>query len=338
MTEINGRDPNHIDNPTGHPASATVGTPSSSVPAGGPVPAPGMPREGQTYPETLRTATARWWKPVVAILGAVVVFLIANVGLLFGVGIYLAASNGGDFSMEMLEMSPLMYGVTLLSLVLLLPITWVIVRFIHGQSWGYTFSVLGGLRWTWLWRMIAVLLPVFVIYMIVFMSLTPDTGPRGADWLAYALIGALLMPFQAAAEEVFFRGYVLRGIGSWFAGERAGFAVGLLISSLLFMTAHFAADPWLNLYYFAFGATLAVAAKLTGGIEVPIAMHVVNNVVSGVIGAYTTDMAKAFDRSVGVGGPFMLVQIVFVALCAAALVWWLRRGDVAVRVARPVMA
>lgn len=284
----------------------------------------GDPHPGQFYSHTLRTPTARWWKPVVGIIGGSVLLLLASIVASLAAMAIDVAAFGRPFSVGVL--TPTMYAATMLSLILLIPITWVFVRFLHGQRWGFNGSIEGRLRTGWMVRALPVLLVVFAVYMIAFMQLTPDMGERSPNWLSFAVIALLLMPFQAAAEEVFFRGYVQRAAGSWLGGEKAAFVVGTLISASLFAAFHFAQDPWLVFYYFSFGVTLSIAARLTGGLEIPILLHAVNNVVSGVIGAYTSDMAHAFDRSVGVGGPFMLVQVVFVALVVAVLVWWARRS------------
>lgn len=321
------------------PASWGAASDVTPAPAAAPVPnapsvtvLPGVPLAGQTYPHTLRTATARWWKPIVGILGGALTAVVLMLAIGFGaVGYEMWA---GDFDLARgMTMSPLIYAASLGPLALLWPITWFLVRFLHGQPFGYTGSVEGRFRWSWLLRIAGVLLVVFLVYMVLFMNFTPTTGRRESNWVWYAVWSVLLMPFQASAEEVFFRGYVQRSVGSWFDAERVAFVVGTLVSALLFMAAHGAGDPWLNLYYFSFGVTLSIAARLSGGLEIPIALHVVNNITSGVIGAYTMDMDSAFDRSAGVGGPFMLIQIVFVAVCVAGCLWAARRAGLRSRVA-----
>lgn len=289
------------------------------------------PRAGSTYAHSLRTSTARWWKPVVGILGGVVLFLIASLALGAGAILLDTLVLGRPFDAQ--SLTPTMYTATLLSLVLLIPITLLMQRGVHGQRFGHLLSVDAGMRWGWLGSSSLVLLLFFALYMVAFQGLVPATGSRSEQWILYLLIAVLLMPFQAAAEEIFFRGYVQRAVGSWFSGEDAAFVVGTIVSALLFMAAHMAADPWLLAYYFTFGVTLSILARYTGGLEASIAIHAVNNVVAGAIGAWTTDPDRMFDRSVGVGGPFMLVQIVAIALCAVALVWWAHRKRLNDRVA-----
>lgn len=289
----------------------------------------GRPDAGTPYHHTLRTPSARWWKPVVGILAAVLAYLAASL-VTFMAAIAVDTAIGGHDMTEGLSLTPAMFAASLVSLILLIPTTWGIVRGVHGQPWGFTGSVEGLWRWRTAMRALPVTILVFAVYMAAFFWLQPAVqGERSSDWLAYALVSVLLMPLQAAAEEIFFRGYVLRAAGSWFSAQHVAMIVGTLLSSLLFMAAHGAGDLWLNIYYFMFGVTLSLAARYSGGLEVPVLVHATNNVVSGVVGAYFTDMKDAFDRSAGVGGPFMLIQIAFIAVVAYALVRWMRHRGTA---------
>lgn len=299
---------------------------------------PGAPPAGSRFSHTLRTEKARWWKPLVGIIGGALIFLGVTIGLTVAVVVYEMLISGGAYDPS--SISPAIYAATLLSLVVLIPVAILMQRALHGQAIGYLFSVDGRMRWRWLATALGALAIPFALYLVVFNGLAPEAGARADDWLAYLIVGALLMPFQAAAEETFFRGYVQRAVGSWFSGEKAALIVGTLASALFFMAAHLAADPWLILYYFTFGVTLSLLTHYTGGLEAGIAVHVVNNVVAGVLGALTSDPEKMFDRSAGVGGPFMLVQIAAIALFALGLYWLARRRRLAVSVsgAHPAQA
>ncbi|GAB94599.1 membrane protease YdiL (CAAX protease family) [Kineosphaera limosa] len=294
---------------------------------------PGAPTPGLPYSSTLRTTKARWWKPAVGIPLGMILMLVASFAASLGAMAIDASVFGRPF--DFTAMTPMVYAGSLLGLVALIPITWFLVRVIHRQSWGWNSSVQQRLRWQLILTPVPLLLVLFLAYMIVFTPLFADQGGggRSPQWLTFLLIGVLLMPLQAAAEEIFFRGYVQRAAGSWFSGQRAALIGGTTVSAVLFASAHLATDPWLNLYYLAFGVALSIATQLTGGLEAAIAIHVVNNVVAGAVASYTTDVTQMFDRSAGVGGPFMLVQIAVIGVSAAALVWWSRRRQVATRVA-----
>ncbi|GAB48086.1 CPBP family intramembrane glutamic endopeptidase [Mobilicoccus pelagius] len=330
------------------PAAATAATSGTPVPTGTHEPSetaavldptlappvlPTEPRPGSEYPHTLRTPAARWWRPLVGILVAVLLFVAASIACFVAALAADVAVFGRTVDPSSMRLTPALFVGTLVPLILLVPITWGITRWFHGQRFGWTGSVESRFRLGRLGAAIPVMLVLLLAYFTVFTLAFPTGTPgRGEHWLAFLVIGVLLLPAQAAAEEIFFRGYLMRAVASWFARPQLAFVVGTLVSAVLFAAAHGAADPWLNLYYLCFGITLSLLTRLTGGLEAAMLVHVANNVASAVVGSLLTDMSTAFDRSAGVGGPFMLVQIVAIALVAAALVWWTRRRDFATRV------
>lgn len=283
---------------------------------------------GSSYPCSLRTPTARWWKPLVALLIAAAIFIPLSAAVSFLAVILDAFVFGSGLDAD--AVTPTMFAVALLSLVVLIPISWLVLLVLHHQAWGWNNSVTGRFRWRWFWPPTLALLLVFGLYLGGLTLLDPEPLTRGPDWLTFALIGVSIMPFQAAAEEIFFRGYLQRAVGSWFARERVAYAAGALASAGLFALAHLNLDPWMLLYYLAFGLTMSELTRRTGGIEAAVAVHIVNNVVAAVVVSLTTDPSRMFDTTGG--GPMMLVQIVFIAGAAAALAAWGRRKGLQVRV------
>ncbi|MEO6025421.1 MAG: type II CAAX endopeptidase family protein [Candidatus Binatia bacterium] len=95
----------------------------------------------------------------------------------------------------------------------------------------------------------------------------------GADsallWLAFVVLAPL-------AEEVVFRGFLLRGLA---ASCRAGTAIA--VTALAFAALHLGQYGALDLGFLtAFGAALAVARLCTGSLLVPITMHATMNLVA----------------------------------------------------------
>jgi uncharacterized protein len=90
----------------------------------------------------------------------------------------------------------------------------------------------------------------------------------------------VLTPFQAAAEEYVFRGYVLQLVGSWtrFA------AIPIVVSVPLFAAGH-TYSFWGLVDVGIFGLTAAWLAIRTGGLEAGIAAHAANNIVLMVVEA-----------------------------------------------------
>jgi membrane protease YdiL (CAAX protease family) len=127
---------------------------------------------------------------------------------------------------------------------------------------------------------------------VLWLSYAANGGPAfhgGQDgWVAYLVLISITAPLQAAAEEVFFRGYVLQAIGS--AAGRTW--VGVVGSSLLFALMHGVQNPALFAHRLAFGLVAGSLVVLTGGLEAGIAAHAVNNVAAYAYAMFTTSVAE----------------------------------------------
>lgn len=282
--------------------------------------------------------TAAKWRGVVAILMLVVSMLILS--LLFGaIALSIEVLNGTMDLADpdsLLAITPLVLLSTNLSLACLIPISMLLQRWLYGVRIGHIFSVAGRLRWRWLARLALVFVPIWAVYIGLSFVLEPSAGLR-IDAMALGLIAVAVLtsPFQAAGEEVGFRGLVQRAAGAWFRNPRVAFAVSTVVSGLIFGLAHFATDWWLIAYYVLFGVAASIAARLTGGLEAFIVIHGANNVMTFVLAAVYGGLSEGIDRSEGAGGPFMLIPIAMV-LGAAFLAGWLaKRSGIATRAPRP---
>ncbi len=102
-----------------------------------------------------------------------------------------------------------------------------------------------------------------------------------------ALIVLLTTPFQAAGEEYFFRGYLLRPSGrcSATSGWRSS------VTAVLFALAHGMQNLPLFFDRFMFGLIAGWLVVRTGGLEAGIAMHVLNNFLAFGIALTFGDLA-----------------------------------------------
>ena len=113
---------------------------------------------------------------------------------------------------------------------------------------------------------------------------------EGGATIPGALLRGMLLttPLPAAAEEYFFRGYLMQSLGSmirspWF---------GILTSAAVFTLFHGLQSPALILDRFAFGVLAGWLVVRTGGLEAGIAAHVANNVSSFGLAALTSTVAQ----------------------------------------------
>lgn len=328
---------NRDDHPRTAPTAQPTDAPLPPAPESAPVPptAPPAPRrrgprpvpEGVPYHRVLAGEKRRVWRGVLAIVLLVAGMLLFSTALTFLAVAVDTLTGRSDPMSGGFELTPLLNASTLLAMALLIPWSMLIQRWLYGVRGASLHSVLGYFRSEFFTRALLVLGPVWVVYMTVFSFFGPyEEGVWSTVDLFLSFgIFLLLVPLQSAGEEYGFRGLVFRVAASWGRGPRTALLLGVTVSSLVFMAAHFAADPWLNLYYFTFGATLALITWRTGGLEVAIVIHAVNNTLAFLTVLITrSDLAAGFDRSAGVGSAIMLVPCVLLIAVTAA-VWLLTR-------------
>jgi membrane protease YdiL (CAAX protease family) len=105
------------------------------------------------------------------------------------------------------------------------------------------------------------------------------------QWLPYAVVAILLFPLQSSAEELFFRGYLLQGVG---LRTRSPWALAV-ITGLVFALLHFenpevGSEFWLVMaFYFVFGIGLAVITLRDNGLELALGIHAANNLFAALV-------------------------------------------------------
>lgn len=167
-----------------------------------------------------------------------------------------------------------------MGLALLIPISLLLVAVVHHVRPGYVISVTGVLRWRpfWIWLGVATLVFNAILALATWAAGKPWQVTPQPDLVGFLVAIALTTPLQAAAEEFFFRGYLLEAFGALSTNRW----VGILASALLFAVFHGAQNPLLFTSRFAFGVMAAWLVVAVGGIEAGIAAHVVNNVFAFV--------------------------------------------------------
>ncbi|MGV9277217.1 CPBP family intramembrane glutamic endopeptidase [Streptomyces griseosporeus] len=307
----------------------------------GPYPAPPLP----PYPEpprpvgelpyhrmALATGRHRWWRPLV---GTAVVTVGVFVLMLVIVVVSEVAGAALDRPLDADDMRS--WGgvadtaISLVTIAVALPVVLLTARWIQARPAGTVSSVAGRLRWRWLAGCLALALPLILLSFGVSM-LIPESGDaggdaQGMDWVGlptflYGLAAVCLtVPFQAAAEEYVFRGWLVQAVGAWVRWPW----IPVVPQALLFAAAHGWGTAWGFADLVVFGVVCAVLAIRTGGLEAGIALHVLNNLIgmgvaAGIAGALESDETAADMDWVGA-----VVDIPMVLLYAAAVLWLARR-------------
>ena len=119
--------------------------------------------------------------------------------------------------------------------------------------------------------------------MVLFSDGAIGSLTSGIKWDQHVLVMliaiVLLVPFQATAEEIVFRGLAMNIIGSWLRHP----AWAVLIPVPIFVVGHVYDLPGL-IDVGIFAVIVGILTIITGGLEAGIAFHIVNNVFAFGLG------------------------------------------------------
>ncbi|WP_307851209.1 CPBP family intramembrane glutamic endopeptidase [Nocardiopsis sp. MG754419] len=225
------------------------------------------------------------------------------------------------------EYTPALHVAAMLSIALLIPWSMLIQRWLYGVRGASLHSVVSSFRFDVFGRALVFIGPLWLVTTVLLTMLTPreQTSWSHGDLFALFAFTILLTPLQSAGEEYGLRGLVFRVAGSWGRGRRTGLFLGVLVSSLAFTVIHLSTDPWFNLLYFTLAVSLALVTWLTGGIEIAVVVHALNNIFLFLLDTVLRhDLGAVFEREAGQGSPAVLVPCVSV-LVLLAVVWWRTR-------------
>ncbi len=293
-----------------------------------------MPTVSEDYYRMWRSPIFGVGKAIAAAFAFLIAFLVVSTILPAGAMIidYLTGrsrvdvANSQDLSSVFAKITPNVFTANNLSLAALILIALAISAVIIKQKGGYMSSVEGAFRWKWFASCLTISAPILVIYFIVYQFILPMIFSSGdatrlssnSDTIFLLIVIILTTPLQAAGEEYGFRGVLTRVISSLTNKPLHALIAGSIVSAILFTCAHMAQDPWLNLFYFCFGLIACWLTWRTGGLEASISIHIVNNVCALILIPWI-GLDAVFNRSSGVAGPWVLINIAVVALCAYLL-------------------
>lgn len=207
-----------------------------------------------------------------------------------------------------------------LGLAVLLPTALALVLVVHHVHPRWLHSVQPGFRWRY--ALGALLIAAVVLNAVLFVTSagwTWQLRPQ-ADFGWFLLVVLLTSPLQAAAEEYFFRGYLLQSLQSVLRLPWAG----VVASALVFALFHGTQNLPLFLDRFGFGLLAGLLVARTGGLEAAIAAHIANNVFAFVWAGLTTSIAAVKATQV-IGWLDLATDLLGFALFAAAAIWLARR-------------
>ena len=161
---------------------------------------------------------------------------------------------------------------------------WITVKLIHKKT--LTQVTTGRVTFDYnralyaIWVGVSLNAVVLILNLLFFDVDMTFRAPNPWEYITFFLFAIVLTPYQAALEEVFFRGYLLQGV-SLITRNRF---VLVATTSLLFMAPHLA-NPEPFEYGFApyvsmlllWAAFMALLTLVDGGIELAVGYHAINN-------------------------------------------------------------
>lgn len=317
--------PEHYPQAAAQPAPVAPGAPGVSENWGWvrpPVELQTVETEPLEYHRLLRgVANYRWWKPLVLLLLSGVYFgvftiivAVAFIPALMSDPEYLngIASGQGD---TLDTQQPISVLLSLVSIIIMIPSVILAMLTLGMRPLGRIWSVAGRLRWGMLGRMSLVALLAVIVMNLAGIALEiafdpaslnePATEASTSDfnwtaaWTSLIFI-VLLVPLQATAEEVVFRGLFMQVLGSWLKSPW----FGIIIPSVGFALAHIY-DIWGLLSVGMLGIVAAWLTWRTGGLEAAIAIHIVNNLIAFGFMTFNVGGETAQVESTGGAGSFI---------------------------------
>lgn len=159
-----------------------------------------------------------------------------------------------------------------------------LIKPLNNRTFSVTINGTGNIRWNRFFISAAVWTILSALYFFAYLKLDPSNfslNSKTGSLLLLSVVSVLLIPFQAAFEEVLFRGYLMQGFAS--LAKNRWFPV--IMTSILFGLMH-AANPEVKEFgfftmmpqYIAFGLIFGIITVLDDGIEAAMGAHAANNI------------------------------------------------------------
>jgi membrane protease YdiL (CAAX protease family) len=159
-----------------------------------------------------------------------------------------------------------------------------LVKPLNNRTFKNTINGAGEIRWKRFFISALIWLLISAGYLFVYMKVDPTNftiNNKTTSLILLSVVSILLIPFQAAFEEVLFRGYLMQGFATiirkrWFP---------LIMTSIFFGLMH-AFNPEVKEYgfltmipqYVLFGLIFGIITILDDGIEAAMGAHAANNI------------------------------------------------------------
>lgn len=239
-----------------------------------------------SYLDAARQGENRWWRYVLGVLIAQFCFqfvgIFAVLVLIYGLTMVLPAT-----SLESIPQSIAAYVVVNFPFIFLALGTALVVEWLHHRPARSLISADTSIRFQRFWAGFWVWFLMLAVSQVVFYWLDPDSYQFALEplrWLLFVPLALLLTPIQTAAEELFFRGYLLQGLG--LINRHPLFLMS--ISSFLFVLPHLGNPEiqrgavWVGVGYWVWGVFFAAITLKDDRLELAMGSHAANNLFAAL--------------------------------------------------------
>lgn len=287
---------------------------------------------GASFLDAARQGRNEWWRYLLGVgLVFFMAFLVGAVPLMITVIVVLADANpatsvnpqtGMLIGVDPLLVFPLLMC-SFVALVLGLALA---VRFIHRRRVVTLVTPGRPVNWGRMAQGFGLWVVLIALASLIEAALFPGRYAFAFDparWLPFAVMALVLVPIQAASEELLFRGYLLQGVGLLTRNPLLlSLVTGLLFALLHLANPEVTVNFWLVMaYYFVFGLAMVLITLRDNGLELAIGVHVGNNLFGALLANFEGSaietpaifIANGFDPLFNLAAAIM-VLIVFYAL------------------------
>lgn len=282
-----------------------------------------------------------WWRYLV---GAFLIFIIWQIGsfpFLAAVSYKLATDGGDMLSLGNYETlmgtldSNLTFFLMLLSFVVGFFGIWLIVKFFHNQKFKDLLTTRA--KFDWKRVMVGFSIVGFFIATITIIDylVSPDEYLWNLNWdkfIILAIIGVIMVPIQTSFEELYFRGYLMQGLGVIFKNRWLPFIVTSVGFGLLHLGNPEVAKLGyvIMISYIGTGFLLGIMTLMDEGLELSIGFHAGNNLVTALLvtadwTAFQTESILIYTEEPTVGFdiliPVLIIYPLYLLIMAKVYKW-----------------
>ncbi|MBE6128746.1 MAG: CPBP family intramembrane metalloprotease [Erysipelotrichaceae bacterium] len=233
-------------------------------------------RDFTTYPRNFKAY--RWFKPILAgLLFVVFYFLFASlVYLVTSLAFHTTVTSTGYDNLDFYSAAGAFFNCTIEAIYI--PAFLLAALIVKDRPFSSYLSSMGGWRWKIFLKTLAAGFVIFGIPTIIWFVLPGKVADVKLTASGLFLL-ILLIPLQAVAEELLYRGYITQTVSSWFRLPVAG----LIVQTIVFAAVH----PYniTGIIYIAVSAVIyGLICIYSRGIESSSALHTMNNLIELIMG------------------------------------------------------